>query len=216
MVASQGREVRSGGRSGRSTHAGRMCWASGNSTSGREPNAARPACYCSINTTVPGHTQLLSTIVFTSHGKMKQFNLNVVVQSLDLYVDNLAFFHSFQSDVSLVFKQNRRDLLNAVEECWKAYPVEKMNSVWSCLYTSIHGVLESSGDNNYPRHRGFRATIADDNDSKFQHVARRVILTAENHPAELQRIEANADTSQESSENEVISCDESDWELCSA
>ena len=149
-----------------------MCWASGNSTSGREPNAARPACYCSINTTVPGHTQLLSTIVFTSPGKMKQFNLNVVVQSLDLYVDNLAFFHSFQSDVSLVFKQNRRDLLNVVEECWKAYPAEKMNSVWSCLYTLIHGVLESSGD-NYPRHRGFRATVADDNDSKFQHVARR-------------------------------------------
>ena len=85
---------------------------------------------------------------------MKQFNLNVVVQSFDLYVDNLAFFHSLQSDVSLVFKQNRRYPVNAVEECWKAYPAEKMNSVWSCLYTSIHGVLESSGDNNYPLHRG--------------------------------------------------------------
>ena len=79
----------------------------------------------------------------------------------------------------------------------------------SCLYTSFHGVLESGGDNNYPRHRGFRAA-ADDDDSQLQHVARRVIRTADKHLAELHRIVANTDTSQESSENEVTSSDESD------
>ena len=137
---------------------------------------------------------------------MKQFNLNVVVQpaqSPDLNADDLDFFRSLQSDVSLVVKQNRRDLLNAVEECWKAYPAEKTNSVWSCLHTSFHGVLESGGDNNYPRYRGFSAAATDGDDSQLQHVARRVIQTAEKHLAELQRIVANTDTPQESSENEV-------------
>ena len=78
-------------------------------------------------------TALVNQRVFASHGKMKQFNLNVVVQpaqSPDLNVDDLAFFRFLQSDVSLVVKQNWRDLLNAVEECWKAEnPAEKMNSV---------------------------------------------------------------------------------------
>ena len=85
-----------------------------------------------------------------------------------------------------------------------------MNSVWSCLYTSFHVVLESGGDNNYPRHRGFKAAADDDDNSQFQHVARREIRTAEKHLAELQRIVANTDTSQETSENEVTSSDESD------
>ena len=159
------------------------------------------------------HTALVNQRVFASHGKMKQFNLHVVVQPAqrpDLNVDDLDFFRSLQSDVSLVVKQNRRDLLNAVEECWKAYLAEKMNSVWSCPYTSFNGVLESGGDNNYPCHRGFRAAAANDGDSQLQHVARRVIRTAEKHLAELQRIVANTDTSQESSENEVTSSDESD------
>ena len=74
------------------------------------------------------HTALVNQRVFASHGKMKQFDLNVVVQpeqSPDLNVDDLAFFRSLQSDVSLVVKQNRRDLLNAGEECKKAYPAEK-------------------------------------------------------------------------------------------
>ena len=95
-------------------------------------------------------------------------------------------------------------------ECWKACPEEKKNSVWTCLYTSFHGVLESGGDNNYPRHRRFRAAADDDDDSQLQHVARRVIQAAEKHLADLQRIVANTDTFQESSENEVTSSDESD------
>ena len=65
---------------------------------------------------------------------MKDFNIQVVVQpaqSPDLNVDDLAFFHSLQSDVSLVAKENRRELLEAVEDCWKEYPEEKMSSVTS-------------------------------------------------------------------------------------
>ena len=59
---------------------------------------------------------------------MKDFNIQVVVQpaqSPDLNVDDLAFFHSLQSDVSLVAKENRRELLEAVEDFWKEYPEEK-------------------------------------------------------------------------------------------
>lgn len=59
---------------------------------------------------------------------MKEFNIEVVVQpaqSPDVNVDDLAFFRSLQSDVSLVVKENRRQLLAAVQERWEAYPAEK-------------------------------------------------------------------------------------------
>ena len=79
------------------------------------------------------HTALLNLSVFASHGKVKQVSLTA--QSPDLNVDDLAFSRSLQFDVSLDFKQNRRDLLNATEESWKAYPSEEMNSVWSCLHS---------------------------------------------------------------------------------
>ena len=117
------------------------------------------------------HTAQVNQRVFASHGKMKDFNIQVVVQpaqSPDLNVDDLAFFHSLQSDVSLVAKENRRELLEAVEDCWKEYPEEKMSSVWVCLYSSFHGVLESGGNNDYPRHRGFRSA----DNARMQEISR--------------------------------------------
>ena len=74
------------------------------------------------------HTARVNTQVFVSHGKMKGFSIEVVVQpaqSPDLNVDDLTFFNSLQSDVSLVAKENRRDLLDAIIKCWHEYPLEK-------------------------------------------------------------------------------------------
>ena len=57
-------------------------------------------------------------------------------------------FFSLQTDVTLVAKENRRELLAAVQKCWEEYPIEKMESVWSCLYGSFSGILETGGDND--------------------------------------------------------------------
>ena len=58
------------------------------------------------------------------------------------------------------------------ETCWtpsksvgRHIQQKKLNSVCSCLYTSFHRVLESSRDNNYPRHYGFRGGAAADNNT---------------------------------------------------
>ena len=98
------------------------------------------------------HTTRVNTQVFALHGKMKGFSIEIVVQpaqSPDLNDNDLAFFNSLQSDVSLVVKENKRDLLDAIIKCWQEYPLKKMESVWRCLYSSFHGVLESFGDNDY-------------------------------------------------------------------
>ena len=75
------------------------------------------------------HTALVNQRVLASHGKTKQFNLNVVVQPAqnpDLNVDDF----------------NQRDLLNAIKECWKSYPAEKMNFV---LNLSVYFIPRSLG-----------------------------------------------------------------------
>ena len=54
------------------------------------------------------HTDRVNMQLFRSHGAMKGFNIQVLVQpaqSPDLNVDDLAFFRSLQSDVSLVAYQ---------------------------------------------------------------------------------------------------------------
>ena len=54
------------------------------------------------------HTERVNTQLFRSHGAMKGFNIQVLVQpaqSPDLNVDDVAFFRSLQSDVSLVAYQ---------------------------------------------------------------------------------------------------------------
>jgi len=66
------------------------------------------------------HTAAANQKVFASHSKMKGFQIEVVTQpaqSPDLNVLDLAFFSSLQSDVSLVAKQSRKDLLQAVQDC---------------------------------------------------------------------------------------------------
>ena len=57
-------------------------------------------------------------------------------------------FRSLQSDASLVAKESRLDLLAAAVQCWQEYPLEKMESVWLCLYSSFHGVQESGDETN--------------------------------------------------------------------
>ena len=134
------------------------------------------------------HTARVNTQVFASHGKMKGFSIEDVVQpsqSPDLNVDDLAFFNSLQSDVSLVAKENRRDLLDAIIKCWHEYPLEKMESVWRCLYSSFHGVLESFGDNDYKRHRGVRDSRDTEDRLQQRTVGRRVIKGAEKKLAEM-------------------------------
>ena len=56
------------------------------------------------------HTVELNRRVFAQHSKKCNFVFDVVVQpaqSPDLNVDDLAFSHSLQTDVSLVAKENR-------------------------------------------------------------------------------------------------------------
>ena len=155
------------------------------------------------------HTAQVNQRVFASHGKMKDFNIQVVVQpaqSPDLNVDDLAFFHSLQSDVSLVAKENRHELLEAVEDCWKEYPEEKMSSVWVCLYSSFHGVLESGGKNDYPRHRGFRSA----DNARMQEISRRVVRNAQNQLEELRGQLDQPDEESSGDSSDDTSSEESD------
>ena len=145
------------------------------------------------------HTERVNTQLFRSHGAMKGFNIQVLVQpaqSPDLNVDDLAFFRSLQSDVSLVAKGSRRDLLAAVVQCWNEYPAEKMEAVWLCLYTSYRGVLESVGGNEYIRHSGMRSLRGTSAVRKVQH---RVITEA---TKKLKEMKARLDRGAESSGSE--------------
>ena len=134
------------------------------------------------------HTARVNTLGFASHGKMKGFSIEVVVQpdqSPDLNVDDLAFFNSLQSDVSLVAKENRRDLLDAIIKCWHEYHVEKIEGVWRCLYTSFHGVLETFGHNDYKIHRGVRGSRDTEDGLQHRTVGGRLIKGAEKKLAEM-------------------------------
>ena len=148
---------------------------------------------------------------------MKGFSIEVVVQpalSPDLNVDDLAFFNSLQSDVSHVAKENRRDLLDAIIKCWHEYPLEKMESVWRCLYSSFHGVLESFGDNDYKRHRGVRGSR--DTEARLQQrtVGRRVIKGAEKKLAEMRSELEAGDVASEMSSDGAESDSDSDKLQC--
>ncbi|XP_065195838.1 uncharacterized protein LOC135827237 [Sycon ciliatum] len=114
------------------------------------------------------HTAKENHRAFACQSKTKGFSLCVVTQpaqSPDVDVNDLAFFNSLQSDVSLVAKENRQELLAAILDCWREYPAEKMESVWRCLHNSYHGILESGGGNEYPRHRGSRTAHRSDIES---------------------------------------------------
>ena len=158
--------------------------ASGDSVVTRVPSVQKPACTRLLYQHDGARPQRarVNTQVFTSHGKIKGFPIEVVVQpaqSPDLNVDDLAFLNSLQSDVSLVAKENIRDLLDAIIKCWHENPLEKMESVWRCLYSSFHGVLESFGDNDYKRQRGFRGSRDTGDRLQQRTVGRRVIKGAD-------------------------------------
>ena len=106
------------------------------------------------------HTAAKNEKQWSLHGKRKGFDIRVVTQpaqSPDLNVNDLAFFASLQSDTELVAKEKVTDLVEAVTDCWHAYPLEKMESVWRCLYASFKGIVETGGDNQYSHHTGSRA-----------------------------------------------------------
>ena len=158
------------------------------------------------------HTERVNTQLFRSHGAMKGLRIQVLVQpaqSPDLNVDDLAFFRSLQTDVSLVAKENRRDLLAAVTQCWEDYPADKMESVWLCLYASFLGVLESGGGNEYIRHRGLRSLKASGGDVTT--VQRSTIKEAEKKLKEqknrLERDEYSSASDDDSDENESSESD---------
>ena len=105
------------------------------------------------------HTAKANERNWARHGKMKGFDIRVVTQpaqSPDLNVNDLAFFASLQSDTELVAKENVKDLSAAVIACWEEYPQDRMSAVWSCLYASFKGILETGGDNIYGKHTGSR------------------------------------------------------------
>ena len=45
-----------------------------------------------------------------------------------------------------------KDLSAAVIACWEEYPQDRMSAVWSCLYASFKGILETGSDNIYGKH----------------------------------------------------------------
>eukprot|EP00117_Sycon_ciliatum_P010463 scpid98758/ scgid0105/ len=57
----------------------------------------------------------------------------------DVNADDLAFFYSLETDVSLMAKETRKELLQGVETCWHDYTAAKMGSVCLGLYGSFHG-----------------------------------------------------------------------------
>ena len=66
---------------------------------------------------------------------------------------DLAFFASLQSDVEIMSKSTRNEMLIAVQEAFDAYDDERMAAVWRRLVTSYKGILETGGDNHYETHR---------------------------------------------------------------
>ena len=83
------------------------------------------------------HTAELNRRVFAQHSKKCNFVIDLVVQpaqSPDLNVDDLAFFHSLQTDVTLVAKENRRQLLAAVQKCWEESRLRRWRA-FGAVYT---------------------------------------------------------------------------------
>ena len=157
------------------------------------------------------HTAELNRRVFAQQSKKCNFVIDVMVQPAqlpDLNVDDLAFFHSLQTDVTLVATctvMYRRELLAAVQKCWEEYPLEKMESVWSCLYGSFSGILETGGDNDFKRHRGSRSAhrlSSEHGDLHDQLVPRRLVTGAKKKLAEMQAEQERGDDIPEAAETD--------------
>ena len=124
--------------------------------------------------------------MFAAQDKAEGFDSQVLVQpaqSPDLNINDLAFLHCLQTDVSLVAKETRKELLQAVEGYWHEYPAAYMRSLWLCLYGSFHGILENDGDNNCQHHGGDRQAHSSREkklgDFRDQLVSRKLVKAAE-------------------------------------
>ena len=87
-------------------------------------------------------------------GLQKISSLSRSPQSPDFNFLDLAFFRSLQSDVMLMAKKNRQDLIKAVEKCFGEYDAERMAGCCESLITSYNGCLTTLGDNTYSTHGG--------------------------------------------------------------
>ena len=86
---------------------------------------------------------------------MNKFKIEVVqpLQSPDLKVDDLAF-SSILDDVSLVAKENRRDLIAAVGKRWYDYDIPRRKFEmfgFACVCCSEVSSSESGDGNEYQR-----------------------------------------------------------------
>jgi hypothetical protein len=105
------------------------------------------------------HTAQVNLPVYKAKGKQGGFKILVCTQpaqSPDLNVNDLGFFNSLQSDTYCVTMKNIKELKVAVQKCWEEYSSERLERCWRCLTISMHGIMESGGDNVYLTHRGDR------------------------------------------------------------
>ena len=125
-------------------------------------------------------------------------------QSPDLNVDDLAFF--IVCKPMCPWSRRRTDeLLAAVQKCWEEYPLEKMKSVWSCLYGSFPGIWETGGDNDYKRHRRSRSAhslSSEHGDLHDQLVPHRLVIGAKKKLAEMRAEQERGDDIPETAETD--------------
>ena len=135
------------------------------------------------------HTAKANQKRFNAHKKKFDFHLEMCTQppqSPDLNVDDLGFFNSLQSDTKCVAMKDLFELRTAVNQCFKDYPTASLERCWRCLTISMHGILESGGDNVYQTHRGDRRRASADLE-EVRVVAADVIKKAKRRRDELQR-----------------------------
>ncbi|CAN0442049.1 unnamed protein product [Discosporangium mesarthrocarpum] len=71
------------------------------------------------------------------------------VNSTDLNVNDLGFFHSIQQLKEDVGVSSPEDLVEATMEAFDVYPRETLERVWPSLFAVLGEVLRSKGDNSY-------------------------------------------------------------------
>ncbi|CAN0368555.1 unnamed protein product, partial [Discosporangium mesarthrocarpum] len=71
------------------------------------------------------------------------------VNSPDLNVNDLGFFHSIQQLKEDVGVSTPEDLVEATMEAFDVYPREALERVWQSLFAVLGEVLGSKGDNSY-------------------------------------------------------------------
>lgn len=70
-------------------------------------------------------------------------------QSPDLNLNDLAFFRSIQSLYYEAAPETEMDLIDAVEDAFEQYPINKINRMWLTLQSCCNKILEHDGGNHY-------------------------------------------------------------------